>query len=606
MPHRTSLVSLALLVVVVISAAVAVGTTTPAQDDRDAIPPEEGAAHGVDDITFWKLWSNDRDDPDSIDENDFDHQSIDDPRAAREASKGTDFLFERPPEAVRQWNDGDIGDFSPGGDHAAKVVGAANTESENGDGVDIEDAYVAVFSIDPSTVVHMPGREKRYVTGDPTLRAISDFRYETDDSESFDDSKYVEKYENPSTSATVRVKKDGSVVDSWTTGGSVGTLSHDYSVSGSADLSVEVEYKITVDHRKWECDDWNVTEDDCEGTYDKYHDEEHTVTETVSDGDTVTEHGEPTVEVTKYEYDGSDRGVVVVEPDGPWKTIDLGNVTIESQWEFYTRSPEGWETMETRDGSGTSPTQSDVRPVEVHAYPVRSNTQLEAPNDIQVLNRSTDTDVGPVSLGEDISTADPAERTPVNKVVLGSNEMSQHTIDPSSVTGLAEDVENTSLSITSTNEVKQTRIDVVSRSEESGGTHYQLQVVDGSGTPVTDGELAVNGTRYALDGSPIEVVLTGSAFDNARARYVPPESGWKTGDLDKFQRSVETLYPDTNSGIPTPFQMLQLAVYTLVWFVPLALAGVALDYVLGIRLFRDAVPNVHDVVRGVRDAIFNE
>lgn len=611
---RTSLVTLALLVVVVASAAVAAGTTSVTQNDRDAIPPEHGGAHGVDDVTFWKLWSNDVDDPDSIDDN-FDHENVNDPEAAREASKGADFLFDRPPEAVQQWNDGDIGDFSPGGDDTSKVVDAANTKSASGSGVDIEDAYVKVFSIDPSTVVHRPGREERYVTESPTLRAISDFRYEkSSGSGSFDDTKYVEKYQSPSTSATVRVKKDGATVDSYTTGGSVGTISHDYSVSGTADLSVEVEYEVTVDHKKWKCDDWNASESDCEGTYDKYHDDEHTVTRPVSDGDTVTKQDEPEVEVAEYEYEGQDedRGVVVVEPDGLWKTIDLGDMTIESQWMFYTRSPDRWETMETRESDGTTDNPSDVRPVVVHAYPAFSEPKVEKPRSLQRENISMSTSAGPLSLGSDITVVKSADRKPLESYVVSADDLSEHDITPNEATGLvatgqAESVVNTSLSVEQ-GTVESTRIELRSKSKVSGGTKYEIAVLNSSNQTVEEGALVVGQDRYQLDGDPIEVTVEEGLLGGALVRYEPPNVGFTVDGTDGTlyqQTSSRRIFPGTPADVPTPFQLLELTFFTLFWFVPLMIAGVALDYLLGIRLFRDAVPSVDATLRGIRNALFD-
>ncbi len=603
--RRTSLVSLALIVVVVASAAVAVGTTTPAlQDDRDAIPPEQGSAHGVDGVMFWKLWSNDQDPADGSEE-DIDHENIEDPEAAKKVSKGADFVFGRPPDAVQQWNSGDIGDFSPGGDNTAKVVGGASTQSATGSGVDIYDAYVEVFSIGPSTVVHLPGREERYVTGDPTLRAISDFRYEKESSESFGSSDDIEKWKNPNTEATVEVKKDGSVVDSWTTSGSVGSLSHEYSVSDTADLNVEVTYEVTVNHEKYDCTDWNSSTDSCDGHYDKEHDHDHTRTVTVSDGDTVTKQDEPKVEITKYEYKNSERGVLVVEPEGLWRTINLGEVTIRNQWEFYTRSPEGWETMVTKNQNGATENPSDVRPAVVHAYPVYPEARVtESPSGLRVSNLSSSISAGPISLGSDINVQAPADRKEVDKVVLQSDQLDQHSISPENATGLTSGVSNDSLSIGNTNDVRKTTVKILSKTNTKNGTRYEVTVVDGSGTPVTEGNLSVGGDSHSLGGGPIQVTLTSGIFGGAQLRYEPPGGTWSTGDQDRYQTAVHHVFPDASTDVPGAFEMLQLAVYTLIWFVPLGLAGLALDYMLGIRLFRDALPSVHDTFRGIRDAIF--
>ncbi|WP_276256476.1 hypothetical protein [Halomontanus rarus] len=252
------------LFVFVSTIAVFVGGVTaqsgPASNpDNASAIPDYGPAYGVENSTFQVLWSEDIDNGNlSIDDFEGTNVSSDGEFATRLA-QSTDVSFEHPPDAVATWNDGDFDGFSPGGEDESVHPDGASLE----DGEYIKDAYVELYAVQPSTILHEDNGTSQYVDPDGDILAISDYRVllpEDDTSGSKQD-----EWSLTETSVdSIELKADGETLS--TGDGHQATLSYE-DLSGSVELTVEAEITATIEHVSLDCPDWVVVDRVCEGIW---------------------------------------------------------------------------------------------------------------------------------------------------------------------------------------------------------------------------------------------------------------------------------------------------------------------------------------------------
>jgi len=128
------------------------------------VPPNRSYNH-----TFFRaLWSGDPDHPNLTQ---ADRAEAENGTLAVLPSCTRD-MVSREPSNTTLWNRPEHDLFRTGIENASHPVNVTDTRS----GIWIRDAYVAFFSIEPSTVVHQEGGTERLVRPNGTVRAIHDYR----------------------------------------------------------------------------------------------------------------------------------------------------------------------------------------------------------------------------------------------------------------------------------------------------------------------------------------------------------------------------------------------------------------------------------------------
>jgi hypothetical protein len=562
------------------------------------VPPEcediDGggdSVNGVDAVTFWKLWSGDVEVTGSPS---FD-QETSDLEKARIISAYGDVSFLTPPSAAGAWNANDYGDFSAGGS-GSSVYPAGVSPSSN---AVVKDAYVALFSVGPSTVVHRDGTTERYVAPGGEVRAVSDFRYVVPEDDNSGSIRHY--YDHHSTEKTLTLLVDGTVVQQ--SSSKAPTFSYS-GLSGTSTIEVQSNFTVRIRHRKEECTDWNSTTDSCDGSWDETVDEVNEYTQIDTESADVRVYRTPDVDAYRVEYAGADRGGIVVEPDSLWSRVQLGDASVDSAWRFYTASPPGWGEMVTADDDGTSRSESSVQPLVVHAYPEERTVYLNTTDpeaganaELDLENVTTQTVSGASSLSTNVDLPATTEYERVVSLTATSPMISELDISDGQVSGLVAD-QTASVSLGSTRTVHQTELEVVSRTVQDDGTYvYEFRVVDEGGDPVDGGHVVVDGTEYDITGGTATASFEPSGFA-VTVVYEPPESPPGT---DRYTDSQ--LYIPLNSNVPSPQQIFQFGAMVFVWLIPFALLGVAMDFFLGTTFFRDSIPGIMDTFRAIRDAI---
>lgn len=154
----------------VVAVAGSLDTTAPSNDSPAV--PSDGPDYGVNNSTFQRLWSEDADNG-NLSADDFDDANVSS-RAefAHRVARSTDVPFARPPRAAEDWNRGDFTDFAHGGQGTSVHPEQASLE----DGVYIKDAYVSIFAVQPSTILHTGNETTHYVAPDGEVPVLSDYR----------------------------------------------------------------------------------------------------------------------------------------------------------------------------------------------------------------------------------------------------------------------------------------------------------------------------------------------------------------------------------------------------------------------------------------------
>lgn len=606
----------------------ATASTPPDEcSDRDTAsdhgPPPEcqdansqgSSVNGVGAVTFWKLWSGDVDDADEPtfeEENASERTDLD---RYRGFSPVTDFFFHAPPEAAGTWNSNDHGDFS-GGDRTKSVyptgatlaTASASVDSPESDPLAIRDAYVRMFSLGPSTLVHEGGSVERLVAPAGTVRVVSDFRVEKPQNykpSSPDRGDTWYKYTGFSYSRNVTFSIDGTEQAVRTS--DAPSFSYGGFVTGSSktfEVTIQIEAEITEKEKDYVCKDYDNGSCVDEGWEDDWSTETLTVSTSQTTSESATVYGTPSASGRTFEYAESTDAGVIVNFDDAWASVELGDVELRSGWRFFTQSPDGWGQMVESTASDQTTTESSVRPLEVHAYTVNdtdvntSVSDLDAEDYMNDLRVEGEVVAGTSDLPANVDLDAVDQHLAVRTYAVISRDTSRIDIEDGQVVGLVQG-QRSSVSVDGPETVHPVMLSIASHSE-SGGTHtYVIELVDESGNPVQDGQLVFNGNSYEVTGGSVTVTVEDRGYA-LNIAYQPEE--W-SGDGPYYQ-SADTLVPLGSTGIPSPMELFTFGVMVFVWFIPLCLILVALDFFMGTRFFRDSLPSTMDAFRGIRDAIF--
>ncbi|MFP4632408.1 MAG: hypothetical protein ACOCT0_01285 [Halobacteriota archaeon] len=233
-----------------------------------------------------------------------------------------------PPPEVDGWNADEHARFDDGGETASHHPPGA----ELSDGETIHDAYVAVFTVTPSTVVHESSDEESlYVPRDGRVLAVVDYSVDSDV-----DSHSVE-------TEVVSAQSDS-------VGGN--TPSVDYERLASGNLTVRST--VTAERDGGE--------------------EETLVVDDTLDVRPYDLSSAPPTMLTANFPDG-DQGVFV-HHKGPWaRLVFADGASVQSSYRFYASRNPLWDEMESTSGDA-----SPVHPLQVHAYPSSEGTFAYSPN----------------------------------------------------------------------------------------------------------------------------------------------------------------------------------------------------------------------------------
>ena len=315
------------------------------------------------------LWSRDRDRA---------NQSVlrNQTTSSRALAATTDIPFNRPPEAVAEWNREQLAQYPQSGANES-VYPASVTVS---DGTYVRDAYVEIFTVQPSTVARLgPYRQPRYVAPDGELFATLDYRVAVPEGRRTDFDRVSWSLTDHEVS-TVRLLVDGR--EAATDGGSQ-TPRLDYDLGDHAGtnhtLTVEANVTVTLERTHSWCT--NRTDDgDCAQRASRTR----TVTErvTVTDSRSVTEHR---LDLYGFygRYPNGDLGLAIFKSD-PWLGYELPGGRIDGVWRFYSARDPAWDTMVTATGSGTTRSHSPIHPLQVSAFASKTGPTAAPPETVSI------------------------------------------------------------------------------------------------------------------------------------------------------------------------------------------------------------------------------
>ncbi|WP_337653102.1 hypothetical protein [Halomontanus rarus] len=541
--------------------------------DNTSVVPEYGPAYGVENSTFQVLWSEDVDDG-NLSVDDFEGTNVSsDGEFATRLAESTDVSFEQPPDAVATWNDGDFDGFSPGGDDESVHPDGASLE----DGEYIKDAYVELYAVQPSTILHEDNGTTQYVAPDGDVLAISDYRVLLPE----DDTSGSEQDEWSLTETSVdsiELKADGETLS--TSDGHQATLSYE-DLSGSVELTVEAEITATIKHVSLDCPDWVVVDRVCEGIWSEEVDNlERSKTVTASRDVVVSQLSESSGTRVEFEAD-DDRTGAVINANSTWSTIDVDDdAQARSNWWFYTGGKSGWHTMVSSTATESARTESSLRPLQVHAYPDREMpdvpTQSVAGENPLIIEEAWGAERPGPSFPANIDT-DPAESyVDADSIAISSTTLEADTFDEVTVHGIVQGQSQT-VSLNEPMTVHETNLTLSVLESNSTRATVRAEVTENTtNNPVSTGQVVVGDRSTSVNASGLAVLEVGSSSSLVRGQYVPQE--WWQTDRPYASAEDRTKLPP---NFPEFRALVQLGLVTLLWFLPLAAAVFGFDYLSG-------------------------
>ncbi len=576
---RTIAVTLTLFAVSGGVVSLTAGTATAAPNSSVAIP-DDGPAYGVNETRFPLLWSED------LEQRDRTNDEVETPVASEAAfaarlAGSTDVPFETPPNSVERWNSGDITDFTPGGERTSVHPEGAQLQ----DGAFIRDAYVSIFAVQPSTVLHSENDSTQYIAPDGDVLAITDYRVHLPTGST--DGSVRDRWTVVATDIdSIELRADGRLLDSASSHRS--TLEYS-GLSGAQNLTVEVDISVRLRHETRTCDEYDGSADSCDGLWT-------TETENLTDQLTLTASRHTVVNrftdshAKHVTFAGdTNRTGVVVHPGTTWSRIDVArDARLRGNWRFYSRGVDGWHTMVSSTETNTTRTASSVRPAQIHAVPTQRRpdtpsqaVDAEPPLSIdKTWGRERD---GPsLSNAIDIPTAD--RYLNVTSIAVQSETLPATTFDEVTVHGIVAGQSRT-VSVDDTDTVRDTTLELTVLEANLSETVVRATVTEtATGEPITTGRVEVGNRSAAVNASGGALLeLEDRPSGLVEGEYVPAE-WWRANHLYAGAADRATVPPQY-----PPFQQLvQLVLVTLLWFLPVALAVYGFDYltdgaVLGLR-----------------------
>ncbi|WP_115864245.1 hypothetical protein [Halorussus litoreus] len=539
-------------------------------DSGDAVP-NDGPAYGVNNSTFQRLWSEDVDNG-TLSADDFDNGTASS-RAefAHRLARSTDIPFARPPQAPDDWNTGDFGDYNPGGRHSSVHPSGASLE----DGAYIKDAYVSIFATQPSTILHQTNGTTQYVAPDGQVRALSDYRIAVPEDDQ--NGSHRERWSIDRTRVeSVTLSADRQSIDSGS--GHQATLQFT-NLSGSTQLTVEATITVTLRHVTLNCSDWNTSVSSCGGDWNREV-ETREASKTVSTSQTVVVNRLSDIAGNRVQFEANeDRVGAVIHPNTEWSTITVeDDIQARSNWWFYTAGKSGWQTVVTSTATNTSRAISLVRPVQIHAFP--SQQAPYVPTDL------TDHGERPLAIEETWGTEQAGPSLPPNidlesadsyvnadSIAVSSTTLDKTDLQEVTVHGIVRGQSRT-VSLSEQQTVRETNLSLTVT--DANATHAVVRATvteTATGDAVTTGRVIIENQTAVLNNSGMAVITISNPAIIVRGQYASAP-WWRTDQPYATSEDVAK----TPADFPDLQSLIQLAVVTMLWFIPLAALVFGFNY----------------------------
>ncbi|WP_175416521.1 hypothetical protein [Natrinema versiforme] len=568
------LVVLALLGTSTLLGGLASTTTLAVDSNSSTAVPTDGSDHGVNESRFQLLWSEDIE-QENLSSDDFDANASSSEEFTQRLSRSTDYLFDNPIEDVEQWNSGDFGEYDAGDTAMSVHPELADLDDERY----IKDAHASIFAVQPSTVLQSGTESTTYIAPKGEVLATADYRVAVpDDRES---GPVREKWSLEEAELDgVELRVDGQQLDSNTSHQS--TLEYS-GLSGDPTLTVAVDIAAQLRHERRTCDEYNQSTDSCDGSWETeltHPSDQLTVTD--SRNTTVNRLDTATGTQTTFETDDEQTGAVV-HPGAVWSTIEIDDVTrVRGNWRFYAAGDTGWHTMVSRTETGTTRANSTVRPAQLYAVPmqaepdVSSNVPDAVEPPLEIEDAWGSEHAGP-PLAEAIDVTPVDQYVNSSSVALQSESITADSFDTVTVHGIVRGQSQT-VSLADDGIVRETNLNLTVLKADSSGAVVEATVTENAtGEPVTTGRVEVGNQSAPVNASGMaQLHLEERPSLVVDGTYVA-EDWWR----------AETMYAtaEDRSKIPPKYpkfaQLVQLALVTLLWFLPVALAVYGFDYLTG-------------------------
>lgn len=348
-----------LAAIVCVFALVATALVVP----TTAHPPAE-TDHGVDERTFVVLWSGDEDGNVSTPSGDGELAAL------RQLANGTDIPLNSPPEAVEQWNRGELEEFPDTNANVSLYPPDADTAN----GRFVKDAYAELFAVHPSTQARLsPSRTPLYVAPDGRVLGTVDYRIDVPADDTTGDRRVYWRLQSHQINAT-RIIVDGQIE---TTGGGSHTANLAYSdiddYRGERHtLTLEAEITVTLEKHVRTKERHCRTEGNSTTCWTEWDDEYAYPNETVRVSDSIdVEEYDLAVSGFVARYPNGDLGLVVYKSE-PWLGHSVPDGDVRGVWRFYSARDSDWDTLVRSTEDGSTRTHSPLHPLQVNAFPMET------------------------------------------------------------------------------------------------------------------------------------------------------------------------------------------------------------------------------------------
>jgi hypothetical protein len=542
--------------------------------DTNATVPADGPAYGVNNSTFQRLWSEDVDNG-TLSVDDLDDANVSS-RAefAHRLARSTDIPFARPPQATPDWNSGDFDDYTPGGRSESVHPASASLK----DGVYIKDAYVSIFAVQPSTILHQANGTIHYVAPDGQVRALSDYRVTVPQDDR--NGSHRERWSVDRTRIeSVNLSVEGRTLD--TGSGHQATLQY-ANLSGEPQLVVEATITVTLRHVTLDCPGWNSSISSCDGDWTRDV-ETPEASKTVSTSQPVVVNRLSDIAGKRVRFESNEDQVgAAVHPNTEWSTIAVdGDVRARSTWWFYTAGKSGWQMMVTSTTTNTTRETSSVRPVQIHAFPSQQTpyvpTELtdDGERPLAIAETWGTEQVGPsIPSNIDLESADPYVNA--DSIAVSSTVLDERAFHEVTVLGIVRGQSQT-VSLSDQQTVRETNLTLTVT--DANATHAVIRALvteNTTGAAVTTGRVTISNQTTALNSSGMAVLTISKPETLVRGQYHSAE-WWRT---DR-PYTAATDIAKTPANYPDLQMLIQLAVVTMLWFIPFAVLVFGFDYMSG-------------------------
>ncbi len=476
--------------------------------------PPDSTDHGVNETTYCTLWAGDEDVTNLT-------RWMNQTETATDVcalAAGTDIPLGSPPEAVEQWNRGDLQEL-PATD-ANRSIHPANATLT--DGRFVRDAHVSVFAIQPSTRARLsPTEQPLYVASNGTALGTVDYRVAlppatttANRSESWSLTTHEIR--------RVRLLANGTAL---TNASGNRLVELPYALDGHGDqpytLGLEADIAVTLTEHMETCLAW-----DQNGTCTAVN---RTVTE-VNERVTVSDE----IDVVRYElsvsgyratYPDGDLGMVVYK-NQPWLGYDVPTGSVRGVWRFYAARDSDWDTLVTSTESGQTNASSPSIPLQVAAFPIESGPTPSPRSTVAIID-VYGARIDPPELPEHVHL-DVLEHRYVASYGIATRTQTDGT-PQENVTAFGL-VRGTNVTVPNTSfarvPIRRSTLTLTVQNETSERVTVRVRLRDAqTGAPINtsgrDGAVFVQDHRVETDGSGTAVLTLARPVGGISARYAP-------------------------------------------------------------------------------------